>query len=149
MEPLTVEAIGCNDYGPCECCGNNSRSVWGFVNSPSGTLAAYFVHWTLGRVMDHGANFDLIIGTWGEGTSSSDRCLVALAYRLRATGPEFMVIDADQRPCARNDVANTSLCRSDVIGHPIAEQAFAIADAVLAHDTRIAELLEPGSVGPG
>jgi hypothetical protein len=75
--------------------------------------------------------------------------LVALAYRLWATGPEFMVIDAGQRPCAGSNLAGRSLRRSDVIGYPISEQAFAIADAVLAQDTRIAELLGENRVRKG
>jgi hypothetical protein len=144
MGPLSVEATGCNDYGPCKCCGNGSRCVSGLVQSPTGTVAVYFVHWTLGRVMDHGANFDLILGTWGEGASSSDRCLVALAYRMSATGPQFMVIDADQRPSAGSDLFAKPLQRSEVIGRPITEQAFAIVDAVLEQDARITELLERG-----
>ena len=65
MVGLTVEATDSNNFGPCECCGNDSRRVWGWVHSPTATVAAYFVHWTLGRVFDHGANFDLIIGAWG------------------------------------------------------------------------------------
>ena len=40
------------------------------------------------------------------------------------------------------------LRRSDVIGQPIADQAFAIVDAVLAQDTRVAELLGPWRMGP-
>ena len=54
MEALTVEPIGTNDYGPCECGGNNSRCVWGFIHSSEATVASYFVHWTLHRVADHG-----------------------------------------------------------------------------------------------
>jgi hypothetical protein len=144
MGHLSIEATDSNDCGPCECCGNNSRCVSGFVHSPTETVAAYFVHWTLSRVKDHGANFDLIIGTWGEGASPSDRCLVALAYRMSATGPQFMVIDADQRPSAGSDLFAKSMRRSEVIGHPIAERAFAIVDAVLEEDARIEELLERG-----
>jgi hypothetical protein len=82
MERLRVEPTGSNDYGPCACCGNNSRCVWGFVNQPKATVAAYFVHWTLNRVEDHGANFDLILGRYGRETCAKDRCLIALAYRL-------------------------------------------------------------------
>lgn len=62
MEALRVEPAGVNDYGPCECCGNNSHCVWGFIHDSQGPLASYFVRWTLGRTLDHGANFDLILG---------------------------------------------------------------------------------------
>jgi hypothetical protein len=141
MEALEIETSGCNDYGPCECCGNMSRRVWGYVHSATGSVAAYFVHWTLTRVADHGANFDLIIGKWGEGASSADRDVVSLAYRLEATGPSFMVIDATDRPAATGGLADRVLLRSQVVGKPIAKQAFAIVDAILAKDERVVEVL--------
>jgi hypothetical protein len=143
MEQLQVEPTGGKDHGPCPCCGNNSRCAWGFVHAPRETVAAYFVHWTLGRVRDHGANFDLALGKWGEGTSAADRCLVALAYRLTEDGPSFMVIDADGRPAADGTVAGRVLKRAEVVGRPVAQQAFAVVDAILAQDGRVAELLGP------
>jgi hypothetical protein len=148
MKPLEVEKTGEKDHGPCECCGNNSRCVWGFIHTPSATLASYFVHWTLGRVPDHGAKFDLIIGKWGEGAVAADRSLVALEYRLFGTGPEFMVIDAADRDVAASELVGHVLHRSAVIGQPIADQAFAIVDAVLAQDDRVVELLGPYRMVP-
>jgi hypothetical protein len=141
MEALSVEATGEKDLGVCECCGNSSRRVWGLVHAPEATLASYFVHWTLGRVPDHGANFDLIIGKWGDGATAADRVLVALAYRLTETGPQFMVIDAAGRPAAESELVGRALLRSEVIHQPVAQQAFAVVDAVLAQDQRVAELL--------
>ena len=143
MEALRVEPTGANDYGPCECCGCNSRCVWGFIHAPEGTLASYFVHWTLGRVEDHGANFDLILGKWGEKATARDRCLVSLAYRLFDSGPEFMVIDAQERPTAKSELVGRVLRRSEVVGQPIAKRAFAAVDAILAQDARVLELLGP------
>jgi hypothetical protein len=143
MEALRVEATGANDYGPCECCGNKSRCVWGFIHASDGTLASYFVHWTLTRVQDHGANFDLIIGRWGKGATARDRCLVSLAYRLCEGGPQFMVIDGHGRPAAESKLVGRVLTRDEVIGQPIAKQAFDAVDAILAQDGRILELLGP------
>lgn len=140
-ESLRVEPTDCNDFGPCPCCGNNSRCVWGFIHSEHETIASYFVHWTLGRVPDHGANFDLILGKWGQGSAAQDRCLVALAYRLSADGPSFMVIDAHNRPSATSELVGHVLQRDEVVGQPIAQQAFAVVDAVLAQDVRVAEVL--------
>jgi hypothetical protein len=143
MDPMEIEPTGSNDYGPCECCGNMSRCVWGFVHAPQGSLAAYSVHWTLTRVPDHGANFDLVIGKWGEGATPADRVVVSLAYRLGETGPSFMVIDPTDRPVASGGLADRALLRADVVGKPIAREAFAIVDAILAQDARVAELMGP------
>jgi hypothetical protein len=143
MEALRVEPTGVNDFGPCECCGNNSRCVWGFIHTPQDTLASYFVHWTLNRVADHGANFDLIIGKWGEQATAQDRCLVSLAYRLFDGGPQFMVIDGHARPSAKSELVGRVLRRAEVVGQPIAKVAFAAVDAILAQDSRVLELLGP------
>ena len=97
MTRLIVEPTGERNYGPCQCCGNESRCVWGLVSTPSEALAAYYVHWTVGRVADHGANLDLIVGRWGEEATAADRRLVALEYRLLDRGPAVMVIDAARR----------------------------------------------------
>jgi hypothetical protein len=120
-----------------------SRCVWGFIHAPKGTLAAYFVHWTLTRVADHGANFDLIIGRWGEGTTAADRAVVSLAYRLDENGPSLMVIDANDRPAASGGLAARALRRTEVVGRPISQEAFVIVDAILAQDDRVAELMGP------
>ena len=144
---LRVEPTDSRDFGPCACCGSETRRVWGFVRSPSGTAAAYFVQWAVGRVADHGALFDLILGAWGEGATAANRVLVTLDYRLTDTGPAFMVIDSVSRPAAKNEVVGRALARTEVVGQPVAQQAFAVADAVLAGDARVAELLGPYRMG--
>jgi len=147
MQPqeITVEPDGSNDSGPCTCCGNMSRTVWGYLRHAQNPLAAYYVHWTLGRI-DHGANFDLVVGRWGEGTSPSDRAVVAVAFRSMSNGPQFMVIDAEGRPAARpGALADRALRRDQVIGTPLAAEVFAMLDAIWLNDKRIGELTRPAA----
>jgi len=138
---IKVEPAGSKDFGVCDCCGRISRRVWGFAYADGRCLAAYFVHWTIGHVPDRGANIDLIMGDWGEGVAAERRSALSVAYRLRDTGPSMMVIDAETRPMSRSPLVGQRLSREEVIGKPIAQDAFAIADAVLAQDDRVAELL--------
>jgi hypothetical protein len=84
---------------------------------------------------------DMIIGPWGEGATAEKRIAISLAYRLTETGPSLMVIDARARPIARSPLVGVALERDKVIGTATAGSAFAIADAVLAGDQRVAELL--------
>jgi len=137
--PLQLELTGAKDMGPCSCCGDMTRRVWGFVHRGEATQAAYFVQWTVGAVVRHGAHVDLIIGRWGDGTVASDRVAVSLAFR-RVAGPEFMVIDAPGRPFTDSEVVGRALVRVEVLAGPIASQAFEIVDAIWLHDPRIAEL---------
>jgi hypothetical protein len=55
-----VEPTGTNDSGPCSCCGDHSRCVWGFVHHGDAGEAAYFVHWTLRRVELDLTTFEII-----------------------------------------------------------------------------------------
>lgn len=143
MDELTIEPSGQKDSGPCACCGNNTRCVWGFVQGQGidSTVAAFFVYWTLNGVPQHGATFDLILGRWGEETTAADRVLVSLAYRLGDQGPGFMVVDADNRPAAKSDLVGRVMKRAEVVGQPDAQLAFAVVDTILRRDPRVAELL--------
>ena len=138
---ITVEPTGSKDMGICPCCGRSSRRVWGQALSGGETLAAYYVHWTLGHVPDQGANIDLILGNWGEGTAPEERKAVALAYRLLDSGLSMMVIDANTRPFSSSTLIGQALHRDDVVGTAIAHDAFAVVDAILEQDERKAELL--------
>lgn len=126
-------------FGPCDCCGNMTQRVWGYVRDNGIPIAAYFVEWTPGHA-DNPANFDIILGTWGEGTTASDRKAVALGFLRFDIGPAFSVIDATKRPVARNTLVGEALTREQVIGQPIAELVFAVCDAIWLKDDRIAPL---------
>ena len=139
---LQVEPMDAADTGRCTCCGRISRKVMGLVHRNGAPHASYFVHWTRGHVAEHGAHIDMIIGRWGDGTSAADRYAVSLEHRILDNGPGVMVIDADRRNIAASSLVGTALKRTDVIGTPIAQEAFAIYDAVVLQDPRIAELLE-------
>jgi hypothetical protein len=137
---LSVELAGSNDYGPCKCCGNMSRRVWGFLVDGGATVAVYYVHWTIGRV-DHGASINLIIGRWGAETTRDDRAAVAVAFRIVQGEPQFMVVDAASRSEAKtSSLAANALQRTQVIGTPVAQRIFAMLDAIWLSDNRISEL---------
>jgi len=139
---LSIEPTGSSDTGFCECCGRASRRISGFAYDRGDPVAAYFVHWTLGHVPEQGANIDLIVGEWGDSGDEKRRHAVALAYRLLPTGPVLMIIDAAERSFVQDkSFVGRAMNRDDVFGTEMAEVAFAIADAVLAQDQRVAELL--------
>lgn len=140
MNERKIEAAGEKDTGTCDCCGGMSRTVWGHVYRDAVAEAAYFVQWTVGHVVEHGANFDLIIGPWGTGAKREDRSSVSMEFRRTAAGPQFMVIDSSRRPIAKSELVGRSLARSDVIGTPLAQQAFDIVDCVWLNDPRIEEI---------
>ena len=136
-----IETDGAHNTGRCECCGNFSRAVWGYADRNGDAYAVYWVHWTRNHVLDHGANFDIILGEWGEDSSSSDRYAVSLEYRVLESGPAVMVIDSSRREFSQDDRADTALDRDDIIGSPFAQDVFDLYDAIMAQDERLKEIL--------
>src|SRR6059058_829548 len=120
-------------FGPCSCCGNMTRRVWGYVTQDDATIAAYFVEWTPGHE-EKAANFDLIIGKWGEDAGRVSRKAVALDFRQLETGPAFRVINAADRPVGTNSLVGEALSREQIIGEPIAQTIFSICDTVFLQE---------------
>lgn len=131
-------------FGPCECCGHMTRRVWGYVYEYECAIAAYFVEWTPGH-SQAAANFDLIIGKWGDQHSAAERKAVALDFRQLETGPAFRVIDAKDRPAGTNQLVGEALSREQIIGEPIAQSVFRICDTIFLEDPRVAPLRERNS----
>jgi hypothetical protein len=140
--PLSLETTGQKDFGPCDCCGRNSRTVWGFVYNGPGAIASYFVHWTLGRVAEHGAYFDLILGRWGDGSSPDDRVAVVLGLRHTESGPSFMVLDASHRFGSPTPLAANILSRDDVLGSRWEPMAYDVVDTIWVQDPRVSEVVK-------
>ncbi len=133
---FVVEEMG-ESSGHCDCCGNESRCVWGMVHAENATIAAYWMHWTVGHLSEPGANLDLVLGQWGDEASADDRMVVSMLHREQQDGgPALMVIDAADRPVVKGELARTALARIDVVGTPLATQVFALVDAIYEQDGR-------------
>ncbi len=138
---LTIETSGENTFGPCDCCGEMTKRVWGFVYDADVALAAYFVEWTPGH---EGSStvFDLIVGRWGDDADTSTRKAVSLEFRRLETGPAFMVIDARTRTVANSPLISSAFSREEVIGTETATLAFSICDVIYLEEPRLAGLRE-------
>jgi hypothetical protein len=133
---IEIEPSNSKDAGPCKCCGKSTRTVWGFVWADGDPRACYFVQWTLGR-LDHGARFDVVVGSWEEASTEADRDAVSLAYHLADTGPSFALSDVAGRPAAELGKPHGTAS----VAAPLADEVFSIAQAVLESDRRVSELL--------
>jgi hypothetical protein len=139
-DALQIEPLDSADTGRCACCGQVTRKVWGFVRRDGDAHAAYFICWTVGHVFDRGADIGLILGRWGDGTSAAERYAVSLEYRILDNGPALMVVDAGNSAIAESPLVGRHLKRDDIIGGPLATEVFAVCDAVLVQDARLAAL---------
>ena len=125
--------------GHCDCCGRESKSIWGDLSDAGDRRAVYFVHWTVGAP-EHHPNVDLIIGRWGEAAKPTDRVLVSLEYRPGPDGSSFMVISGEGRAADDRSVCGRVLRREEVVGTPLAAEVFALVDALWLTEPRIEEV---------
>ncbi len=96
------------------------------------------MHWTVGHVLENGADIDLIFaGPEKEGGELPDFHAVSIKYRIFDDGPETMVVDATERAYAMSPRIGHCLKRSDIIGGPLAKTVFDICDALLLQDRRL------------
>ena len=124
--------------GFCDCCGTESRTIWGYAYIGGNAVACYFLQWTVGASLEaHPANFDLIYGNWEDGASEADRCAVSMIHFEQDGRPGSMVIDASERPVARSPLVGHVLKREEVIDTELAGRAFDIFDAVITSDPRL------------
>ncbi|WP_295640319.1 hypothetical protein [uncultured Methylibium sp.] len=125
--------------GTCDCCGRTSKTVWGDLSVETTALATYFVRWTV-DAPEHDVNVDLVIGAWGEGTTSQDRVLVSVLYRPSSEGGSFMVIDGESRHAATSELCGRAMRRAEVVGTPFAQEVFSLLDGLWLTDPRISEI---------
>jgi hypothetical protein len=144
---IEIEPASMRNSGRCACCGKSRRTIWGYVYVDGGPRACYFVEWTIGPLATAkpqcSARFDVVVGDWFDGTTEEDREAVSLEYRLLDGGPSFQVVDAAGRPAAE---VGRAAKKSEIEGTPLADEAIAIAGAVLESDDRVRELTRVADV---
>lgn len=129
----------------CECCGNTTQILGHFIFDAGGDgwtqHAVTFSVWTIARPQDR-ASIELLLGPFPSDEEESvgpERLRISLLEQMDDEGQtSWMVVDAktvpvdgkDPRPRARN------LSRDEVIGTPLAAQAFRIIDALWETDSR-------------
>ena len=140
MNDLRIEPSGESEPTYCECCGKESRSVWGYIYQGSDALAAYFVHWTRGTAT-HSPNFDFLVGTWGEDSGKDKRLIAWVFHPTHESGGSFMAIDAANRPGAKSPLCGHALSREQVIrDSDLMDLSVRMIDAVWLGDSRIEEI---------
>lgn len=132
---FTIEPGRANDLAPCECCGATPRIVRGFVYEASTARAIYLVRWPVGE-LHRDADVAVSIGGWCD-ADQSPRQLVTFSLRQLDDGPAFMIVDAGQTPWNSEEMLGEPRKRSEVLGTPLASEAFRILDAIALQDERV------------
>ncbi len=102
--------------------------------------ALYQVHWTTQQVARHGAEFYIVLGHFGDGTTAADKFAIALHFFVEPDRFGFMVVNAAQTPIASHPLVGRALPRESVIDKPLAQEVFDLVDAIWLEDKDISEV---------
>ncbi|MBL1435623.1 MAG: hypothetical protein COB08_005430 [Rhodobacteraceae bacterium] len=84
---------------------------------------------------EHGAEFTIISGQWGEGTTADDRYVIVLDF-WPSSG--FSIAEScSERKGMITSSASNFMDRDAIIGTEFAERLFSIVDAVHMKDSRL------------
>ena len=140
VKGLEIDPSESADLGPCPCCGNMGRSVWGYVSRDKNARAVYYARW-IDKHLDRGVQIIVSIGFWGESSKSDMRRQVAVECRMGEGRPNFMIVDAASMPWGDKELLGKGLNRQDVMESQLKDEIFTIVDQVTFEDWRIKEFL--------
>lgn len=138
MTALRLEAGERAESGPCECCGNMTQTIWGYIFEDRAPAAVYYARWTKGKP-DDDAIIAISIGEWGSHSRPQDRNCVAMRCKLVSGQPQFMIIDAATTPWQSAEVLGVMLSRDQVLSSDISQRAYSMIDCVVEEDLRFSE----------
>lgn len=126
--------------GACPCCGNATKTVWGYVSVDDTARAVYFCRWTQGHT-EQGMSAAISIGEWGEAPQPAQRQLVGLECRVQENRPTFMIINAADSPWSHRRELGTNLSRETALSGPLCQESFDIIDRIITDDQRVKNFL--------
>lgn len=107
--------------------------ILGGIFAQNEIQAVYLVSWTSGQTK-HAPHIDLILGPWGAGSQAVARVLIALAYRAKPQGGEFVRIDSMRRLANSPTYCGRALGADEQLPPPFADELALCVDAIWGSD---------------
>jgi hypothetical protein len=123
----------------CPHCGEESKTVWGFVAKDSSAHAVYYANLMTGH-QETSARLTVSIGGWGQ-EDPSKRKWAFIEARPTADRYEMMVRDPSESLYDGRAILGTPLSRSEVLTSPFREELFAVADFIAFNDPAVKSYL--------
>ena len=139
MSILSLEPDGSREDEPCPCCGEPTRTVWGYLYADGDAHGVYFARWAAVHP-ERGLTLVVSLGGWGGGDATA-RQAVGLECRALAGGPGFMVVDAADTPWGGEALLGRMLSRAEALAGPARDEALAAAELIVGADARVREFL--------
>ena len=124
----------------CSHCGEQSKTVWGWVFKDDQVHAAYFVNLMTGH-HDASARFTISVGGWGEEDELAERRWIFIEARATSISYEMMVREPEESLYRGKRVLGTPLTRSEALASPLIQEYFAMADHIAFNDPAVKSYL--------
>jgi hypothetical protein len=98
-------------------------------------FAVYYAEWPIEEQGSSEIVIDVVLGQWGNATSSEDRFLISVLARYNPV--QFMVVDATERLAMFAKIANKGLSRNEVLSSSMREDLFSLLDQIYEKDRRV------------
>jgi hypothetical protein len=120
----------------CDGCGHETRTFRGLVYEDGEAFGIYVAAYTDGHP-ELGVSMAVSMRGWGEGVDPLTKECVALEWRNAENGPGVVVVDGEHSTWANEVALGRLSSRAVALSSGIAEEAFAISDAVWVADERL------------
>jgi hypothetical protein len=141
MPKITIELGEERELSHCECCGNVTRSVHGFLYKDNDAYAVYFASWTDNH-KERVVTIAIGLGEWGDNATEEDRFSVGLNAWSVAEQKNFAVIEPSDSPWGATKFIGRMMSRDSVLASPEKEEFFHVAEHIVNDDPRIKLVLE-------
>lgn len=124
----------------CPHCGEESKTVWGWVSKDNAAHAVYYANLMTGH-QEASARLTISIGGWGEPDDLQTRQWIYIEARPISPSYEMMVRDPEESLYHGKSILGTPLSRAQALASPMIEEFFAVADYIAFNDPAISSYL--------
>jgi hypothetical protein len=124
----------------CPHCGEESKTVWGWVSKDNAAHAVYFANLMTGH-QEMSARLTISIGGWGDEEDLPKRKWVFIEARPIPTSYKMMVREPEESLYNGKPILGTPLTRSEALASPLMQEFFAVADHIAFNDPAVKSYL--------
>lgn len=120
----------------CECCGQRSTTVHGFVYASGAPFAVYYAGWPI-CAQKPAIVLAIATGKWSDDSTAADR--VSMGFSVKSTSSQitFSVLDPSETPWGETPLFGKMLPRINAIRHASWQCTIQVAEYVVTEDPRI------------
>jgi hypothetical protein len=124
----------------CSHCGEESKTVWGWVSKDNAAHAVYFANLMTGH-LEASARLTISIGGWGDEDNLAKRKWIYIEARPTPTSYEMMVREPEESLYNGKPILGTSMTRPEALASPLLQEFFAVADYIAFNDPAVRSYL--------